>query len=452
MRKRIIIIGIIVLIIAFFVGKNMFISYEKSKHGKIPPPTVEVAKAQQQSWQDQITATGTISAINGVVLKPEVAGRITKIYFKSGSYVKEGQPLFQIYPDILQAQLESNEASLSLAQVEYDRADELFQKKVASKQTLDEQTAKLKSAEAAVAQTKAELVQHNITAPFSGKIGLKQVDIGDYVNIGQTLVPLQQMNPLRVQFSVPDRYLSEVKIGDKVDIQVSSAANTVYQGYVYALNSAVDPTTRMFSMWAKIPNPDHSLIPGTYVQITLYSGQSKPVITVPQTAVVYSPQGQYVFTMVKGIAKKTQVNASERKGNLIAIDSGLKADDIVVTAGQVKLFDNMPANISNQPTYAPALPANVKLITFKDSLAPNNTNKSSTNAVSDENNGNTKQKATESNVTAQEPTSVNMNAGDNKLQTPNKSASEPAEASSQPSTDDATTKKENKQQQPTENN
>jgi len=377
MRKRIIIISLVILVIVFFIGKSIFMHFEKTAKNAIPAPTVEVAKAQNQQWKDQILATGTISAINGVIIKPEAAGRITKIYFKSGSYVKKGDPLFQIYPDILEAQLASNKAALSLARVEYDRAEELYLKKVASKQSLDEQTAKLKSAEAAVAETQAQLVQHNIVAPFSGKIGLKQADIGDYVNVGQSLVPLQQMDPLRVQFSVPDRYINEVKIGDSAAIEVSSASNTIYEGYVYALNSAVNPTTRMFSLWAKIPNPDHSLIPGTYVQITLYSGKPTSVVTVPQTAVVYSPQGQYVYKIVDDVAKKVQVEAGDRKGNLIEITSGLKQDDVVVTAGQVKLYDNMKVKMSDKPTYAPTKPSNVKIITFsdKDLNASDNTSK-----------------------------------------------------------------------------
>lgn len=369
MTKRSIIISIIVVIILLFMAKSAFIKYKIAQMRTLPAATVEVATAKQDMWKEQITATGTISAINGVVIKPEVAGTITKIYFKSGSDVKKGDPLFQIYPDVLKAQLQSAEAQLQLAQVEYQRELELYQKKVEPEQSLDEKDADLKAAQASVAQIKAQLVQNNIVAPFSGRIGLKEVDIGDYVTIGESLVPLQQMDPLRVQFNVPDRYLKEVKVGDTVDVTPSSAPDTIYQGQVYALNSAVYPDTRMFSMWAKIPNPNETLIPGTYAKITLYSGQAKPVIVIPQTAVLYSPQGEYVYTVVDKIAKKVEVTPGLRQGNMIAITDGLKVGDVVVTAGQVKLFDNTPVQISKDATYGKEQAQQDNVVTFSDDKA-----------------------------------------------------------------------------------
>lgn len=364
MSKRLLILILIGVLLVGMIGWKITVHFLKAGRQGMPPAVVEVAPAVQQDWKDEIIATGTISALNGVILKTEVPGRITKIYFTSGENVKKGDPLFQIYPDILEAQLQSNQASLALAQVEYQRAAELYQKNVTSKQTLDEQTAKLKSAQAAVLQTQAQLAQHNIVAPFDGRIGLKNVDVGDYVNVGDKLVPLQQVDPLKVQFSVPDRFASIVKANDTVEINVSSAPDVIYQGFVYALNAGVNPTTRMFSMWAKIPNPDQTLLPGTYVQINLFSGQAKSVVAVPQTAVLYSPQGEYVYTVVKNVAKKVQVVAGLRKDNLIAIKGDVKPGDIVVTSGQVKLFDNTPVMISKQSTYAQTVAPQVKVISF----------------------------------------------------------------------------------------
>jgi len=366
MTKRGIIISIIVIIILLFFAKNAFIKYKIGQMRQLPTTTVEVAKAEQQNWKDQITATGTISAMNGVVIKPQVAGTITKIYFKSGSDVKEGEPLFQIYPDILKAQLASAQAQLQLAQVEYQRELELYQKKVEPQQSLDEKDANLKAAEATVQQVQAQLAQNNIVAPFSGRIGLKEVDVGDYVTVGESLVPLQQLDPLRIQFSIPDRYLNKVKIGDNVNVTPSSAPDTIYEGSVYALNSAVYPDTRMFSLWAKIPNPDETLIPGTYATLTLYVGQANPVVVIPATAVLYSPQGEYVYIVVDNIAKKVEVTPGLRNGNLIAITKGIKAGDVVITAGQVKLFDNTPVQISKDTTYHKENTASDKIVTFSN--------------------------------------------------------------------------------------
>jgi membrane fusion protein (multidrug efflux system) len=367
-RRRIAIyIGIALLaaFVLFKIGEKVFIMIKMRGHRGMPPTPVEIAKAQQQQWQDQIHSTGTISAIQGVMIAPQVSGQITKIYFTSGTDVKKGDLLFQIYPDILEAQLANNKAALSLAQVNYDRATVLYQKKVASKEQLDQYTTELQQAQANLAQTQAQLVQHNIVAPFSGRIGLKMVDEGNFVNVGQNLVSLQQMNPMRVDFYVPDRYINSLKIGDAVEVKPSSADdNTVYVGNVYAFNSNVDPDTRSFSMWAQIPNPDEDLIPGTYVDITMYVGKPHPVITVPQTAALFSPQGEYVYTVADGKATKTQVTVGMRENNWIEIKSGLKAGDTVVTAGQVKLYDGAPIVIAPTSTYAAENPPAIKYVTF----------------------------------------------------------------------------------------
>ena len=354
-RRRTLIIAAIALVsvfILFKIGEKIFIMIKMKGHHGMPPTPVEVAKATPDEWRDQIHSTGTISAIKGVIVRPEVAGRITKIYFTSGTDVKKGEPLFQIFPDILNAQLANDQAALALAQVNYDRTTVLYQKKVASKEQLDQYTSQLQQAQANLDQTKAQLVQHNIFAPFAGRIGLKMVDVGDYVNAGTDVVTLQQMNPLRIDFNVPDRYINTLAIGDTVEVKPSSSDdNTIYVGNVYAFNAAVDPDTRSFSMWAQIPNPKENLIPGTYVDITLYVGKPHPVITVPQTAALFSPQGEYVYVIVDNKAVKTQVTVGMRENNWIEVKSGLKADDVVVTAGQVKLYDGAPVAVSPHSTY-----------------------------------------------------------------------------------------------------
>ncbi len=361
----VVIIVVIVTIMGIFRGFRA-----KEQQALSMMPTVEVAKAQKAMWQDQINATGTISALNGVMIKPEVSGRLTKIYFESGDYVQQGQPLFQIYPDILEAQLQSNEAALAYAQVDYQRAVDLYAKRVVSQQQLDTQTNNLRNAQAAVDGTKAQLVQHNIIAPVSGRLGLKYVDVGDFVNVGDKMVNLQQIDPLRIEFSVPDRFINEVKIGDKVNIMPSSTPDAIYVGNVYALDSAVDISSQSFSMWAQIPNPYHQLLPGAYVYITLFAGKPKPVITVPQTAVVYSPQGSYVFKIVDNKAAKTQVTPGERYGDDIQVIDGLNAGDVVVTAGQVKIFDGSEVKISPNQTYENENTPQPEMITFDTKPRP----------------------------------------------------------------------------------
>lgn len=358
-------LGIVGVYILFKIGKAVVIDIKMGKQPKIPPSPVEIAKATMQNWQDKISTTGTISAIKGVTISSEVSGRVTKIYFKSGSDVKKGDPLIQIYPDILEAQLKNDQAALTLAQVNYDRAAALYQKKVASKEQLDQYTAQLQQAQANVNQTKANLVQHNIVAPFSGRIGLKTVDVGDWVNVGDQLVSLQQMNPLRIDFYVPDRYIGQLAMGDKVDVMPSSTPDsTVYVGQVYAFNSIVASDTRTFSMWAKIPNPDENLIPGTYVNIDIYTGKPRAVLTVPQTAALYSPQGDYIFKVVDNKAVKTTVVFGMRQHNWIEVKSGLVAGDVVITAGQLKVFDGAQVQIAPTTTYPASQPPKINFVRF----------------------------------------------------------------------------------------
>ncbi len=368
-RRTVINIAIlaVILLVLYYIGMSIYgYFFGKGGHRGMPPAPVEVAKAELQQWQEQIHSTGTISAIQGVMIKPEVSGRITHIYFVSGTDVKKGDPLFQIYPDILEAQLKNNQAALDLAQVNYDRAIALYEKHVVSKENLDQYTSALQEAQATLEQTKANLAQHNIVAPFSGRIGLKQVDVGDYVTAGTDLVNLQQMNPLRVQYSVPDNAINKLKIGDKALITASSMPNTVYKGTVYAFNSAVELDTRSYSMWAKIPNPDDSLIPGTYVSVTMFVGAAHPVVAVPQTAALYSPMGQYVYKVVDNKAVKTQVTVGERLGDMIEIKSGLNAGDVVITAGQVKVFDGSAVIAAPTKTYPPQKAPQEKVITSPD--------------------------------------------------------------------------------------
>lgn len=352
------------------IAKVLIIDYKMSKQPKIPPSPVEIAKVTAENWQDKISSTGTISAIKGVTISAEVAGRVTKIYFKSGADVKKGEPLFQIYPDVLEAELQNDQAALALAQVNYDRAAALYLKRVASKEQLDQYTAQLQQAQANVNETKANLVLHNIVAPFSGRIGLKTVDVGDYVNVGDQLVSLQQMNPLRIDFYVPDRYIDKLAIGDKVDVMPSSSAESVvYVGQVYAFNSIVETDTRTFSMWAKIPNPGETLIPGTYVNVDVYIGQPHQVLTIPQTAALYSPQGDYVFKVVDGKAVKTPAVFGQRQHNWIEVKSGLKVNDVVITAGQLRVFDGAQIQIAPTSTYPESQPPAIKYIRFPNAQA-----------------------------------------------------------------------------------
>lgn len=306
---------------------------------KMPPVVVNVAKAKDVTQQNSIYATGNLIAQQGITVKAETNGRITKILFKSGQYVNQGQPLVQIYPDILQAKLVSATAALKLSQRTFNRLSKLYRTKAISKSDLDTATAKLQEDKALVDQTKAQLDQTLIKAPFNGYLGIRQVSLGDYITEGQSIVNLQDTDPMYVDFTVPEKYLSSVKTGQRVVISSNAFGQSKYDGKIIAMESKVNQATRTLTMRAELPNPKHTLIPGTFVEVELYIGQKQQAVSVPQTAIVYDDQGNYVYRLENNKAIKTPVRLGRRGKQNIIITHGLKAGDTIVTAGLQKLHD-----------------------------------------------------------------------------------------------------------------
>ena len=339
MCKRYLILAIMLLFCCGFTLTILAKQNNASQKHQMPPTVVETAKAQSKIWQDSISSTGTISAFNGIMLSPEIPGRITKIYFKSGQYVKQGTPLIQIYPDVIKAQLEKAQAQLKLSKLEYARNSKLYKKKFVSKEELDKLKANLDSATAEVNLQNAQLKQYLMTAPFSGKLGLRKVSLGDYVNPGKDLVSLQSVDPMMIDFSVPQVYQGEIQVGDQVAI-TSDALPKTYNGKISAIDSIVDLNTRMIGVQASVPNNDRILVPGTFVEVQIKIKHAYPIVVIPTTALVYSTRGNYVYRMINHKAVKTNITIGKMlKNNQIIITQGLHDGDIVVIGGQVKLFD-----------------------------------------------------------------------------------------------------------------
>lgn len=309
---------------------------------QMPPTIVEVYKAQQKQWQPSIEATGSLSAFNGIMLSSEVSGRVTKIHFASGQYTHEGDLLIEIYPDIVQANLERYQAQLKQSELDYDRNLKLYKRGFVDKATLDSKLAARDEDVADVNNAKAQLRQHLIQAPFTGKLGLRKVSLGDYVNPGQPLVNLQSVDPIRVDFSVPQKYLPDIKVGDSVSISSETFPQT-YIGIIYAIDSKVDENTRMIDMRARIANPNHILVPGVFVSVIINIKHAEPVIVIPATAIVYTAGDNYVYRVVNHKAVQTKVVLGKvLKNNQVIVEKGLQAGDPVIIGGQVKLFNGAP--------------------------------------------------------------------------------------------------------------
>lgn len=310
---------------------------------KMPPPMVRAEAVKMQAWQPKVQATGSLAARQGIVVKPEIAGRVTRIFFKSGQNVQQGAPLLQLSQGILKSQLAINQANLALRQREFQRAIELYRERAMAKADYDTAKANLAAAQAQVNQATAQLRQTDISAAFAGKLGLRQVSIGDFVSAGQSIVNLQSLDPIVVNFSVPENYLNKLAVGDTVQIHSDAFLKKVFIGKVYAYDSVIDPNTRTLAVRASVPNPDEKLLPGSFVEVTLLLGAPQNLIAVPQTALVSSINGTYVYKVVQGKAVQTPVVVGKLENAMATIKSGLTAGDVVVTDGQIKIQkNNMP--------------------------------------------------------------------------------------------------------------
>jgi len=326
---------------------------KKQKKPAMPPAIVQISKVKQQYWRDEIASTGTLNADHGIMVRSEVAGRVTKVFIESGQIVSAGDPLFQLNPDILKAEVAVQQARVPSLKHSYQRKLKLFKTGAVPQEGLEQSQAALQAAEASLALSQARLAQTLIKAPFAGKLGLKQVYLGDYIQPGQDLINLQDADPMYVDLTVPEKFIEEVKVGQGVIVFSDAFANQHYEGKVFAINTVVDPSSRTIAMRAKIPNPDGVLVPGTFVTATLQVGQPKPVLTVPETAIGYSAAGTYVYAIKNGRAIKTTVRIGARRNGLVSIKNSIKKGTQVVSAGLNKImFDGAPVMVQPPKSHA----------------------------------------------------------------------------------------------------
>ena len=325
---------VIIVFLLTFCCSNVALAASKPK--TMPPVFVETITVQTTSHQDQISSTGSLLSIPGIIVKPEISGRITKIYFNSGDVVQKGALLIEINPDIIKATLVQALAELKLNKLNFDRSATLYKTRDISKSDLDQALANYSSAKASVESAQAQLQQTTIVAPFTGKLGLSQVNVGDYVTAGQNIVNLQTLDPLKVDFSIPELYQSKVAIGQILSLRSDAYPNETFSGKVEAFESLINQNNRTLNVRANVPNKNGKLIPGGFVEINLQFAKQQ-LIMIPQTAIVYDPSGNYVYKVVAGKAEKTSVVLGEKNSDDVTIKSGLKIGDVVVTAGQIKI-------------------------------------------------------------------------------------------------------------------
>jgi membrane fusion protein (multidrug efflux system) len=316
-----------------------------------PPATVAAAEVQVESWQPHLQAVGSLVANQGILVTTEVAGKVSEIRFESGQQVEAGTLLLQLNDSIDRAELEGIIAERRLAEMQFKRREELVEKKTISRSDYDEARLRLDNAAAQLATKQAQIAKKRITAPFSGLLGIRQVDLGEYLQPGAAIVPLQKLDPLFVDYALPERHLDQVSVGQAVEIEVQAFPGEVFTGRISALNPGIDPGTRSLRIRATLENPQSRLRPGMFAQVRTVLPQRPEVLTLPRTAITYNPYGDSVFVILEGesgaMVQRRQVETGGVRDGRVEIVAGLEAGARVVIAGQVKLRNDQAVVVDN---------------------------------------------------------------------------------------------------------
>ncbi len=337
-------VAILLLTILGSIGSYQYLRISRLASQDFTPPPVTVAadRARLESWTRYLEAIGTIKAARGVELTAETSGEITRINFRSGDRVELGQELVVLNDEVEQATRQSRVAGLHLARLLYDRDQALFERKSLSEASVDRSLAALAQAEAQLDEIDARLRNKRIVAPFTGTIGIRRVDVGDYLAPGTPIATLQDLGELEIDFALPAQHLHQVQPGQRIELAVAALPEQEFSATLQALDSRVDPDTMNLMARARIEGGD-GLLPGMFATLKVVLGQSEDTVTVPETAITYSLQGSTIFVLTAADdqllrALPRVVQTGEVRAGRAAILGGLAAGERVVTAGQNKLY------------------------------------------------------------------------------------------------------------------
>ena len=352
---RIIIVLLLLLAMTGALGYKKFIQIQTmmAQGSVLPPPiSVTVAEAKTADWNKRIKAIGTLTAYQGVEISSEVAGIVTSIQFKSGEEVESGKLLVELDSQSERALLSSAKARFESDNSQYQRLVKLKDKEFVTKNDLDTQAALVDIAKAQIGVAEAVLAKKGINSPFSGKLGIRQIDLGEYIAPGSNIVTLQSIDQLLLDFTLPESNFRDLVVGQSVTFKVRSYPDHTFTGSVTAWNPLLDENTRNVAIQAEVNNRDRKLTPGMFAEIEVESKQILSVLTVPETSIFYNIYGEAVYVLEKPQASDSdpdpgyilaarQVRVVYRSGGIAGVLEGLKAGDQVVTAGQLKLFPSL---------------------------------------------------------------------------------------------------------------
>jgi membrane fusion protein, multidrug efflux system len=360
MAKRLLLTLGVMAVLLTALGFVKFRQIQSAVHANAfspPPEAVTSVVAKREQWPSTMSVIGTIEAVHGVTVSADLPGTVARINFESGKAVREGEILVELDTRQERAQLASLEAQRDLAKVNFGRTQQLVKEGVISRQDYDQATAQQKSTEANVAEIRATIDRKTIRAPFSGILGIRKVNLGQYLPAGSPIVSNQSLNPIYVNVGVPQQEAVHIHMGQKLRVTTEDVAGKVFGGSVTALDSEVDQTTRNIQVQATLSNSEGKLRPGMFVQVELAVGASRAVIALPASAINYAPYGNSVFVITdfkdpkgqtyRGV-KQQFVKVEGARGDQVAVISGLNPGDEVVSSGVFKLRNGAAVQVNNK--------------------------------------------------------------------------------------------------------
>jgi membrane fusion protein (multidrug efflux system) len=310
---------------------------------------VEALPVRLDTVIESASAVGTLQANESVLFRSEIAGRISAIHFLEGQFIKKDEVLLELDSTEYLAQVAQIKATVELNRMNFERAKQLHKEELISQQAYDEIETKLKESQASLVLAQARLDKTVIRAPFGGRLGLRQVSLGDYVQPGQTIVNLEDLSSLKVDFRVPEIYMARIKTGQQVDVRVDAYPDKAFSGKIYAIDPRIEEASRTILIRARIPNPEVKLRPGMFARVGIALVERSHAILVPEQAVVPMGQDNFVFRVVDGKAALTKIKIGLRRVGEVEILEGLTSADTVVTAGQMKIRDGAPVMVLDPP-------------------------------------------------------------------------------------------------------
>ena len=364
MTKKIVVavVGVLLLFTLVFGAKAMQFQslMAMAASMKMPPSVVSTTEVKEQEWEVTLKSVGSLEAVQGVVVTADTPGRVETVHFTAGVQVKKGDILVSQDTSTEQAQLRAAEASAELARADLSRSEELFKKKVVSKAEYDAADAAYKSAVAQVDNIRTTIARKNIRAPFDGRLGIRQINVGEDLGVGEAIVSLQEVNPIFVNFFLPQRELTRLKRDLEVRVTSTAVPGETFKGKITAIDSELDPSTRSVRVQATLENSEEKLMPGMFTNVRVVMPKRNTVVAVPLTAISHATYGDSVFVLTEKkneengetflAAQQQFVRLGATQGDYVAVEAGVNVGDEVVTTGVFKLRNGAAVSVNNEAT------------------------------------------------------------------------------------------------------